>query len=182
MMRNTRFLAAPECGVAMVEILVSLLILTIGALGLAGLQFYGIKFNHSSYERSQATTLAYALADTMRANQAQAAASAYALTRGATPPTATDCSANTCTPSQLAAYNLSTWFTQLQGALAGGTASVSCADSPCTLASQQVISVFWPEPDLQGAQGAGASAVLMASCAVSGAPAGTSCISIVFQP
>lgn len=182
MMRNTCFLAASECGVAMVEILVSLLILSLGAMGLAGLQFYGLKFNHSSYERSQATTIAYALADKMRANQAQAAASAYALTRGSTPPSGTDCLANSCTPAQLAAYDLSTWFTQLQAALAGGSASVTCADSPCTLTSQQLISVFWPEPDLKGAAGAGSSAVLMASCAVAGAPSGTSCISIVFQP
>jgi type IV pilus assembly protein PilV len=56
-------------GLTLVEILIALLVLSIGLLGLAGLQTTSLKFNTSAYYRTQATTLAYDLADRMRANR-----------------------------------------------------------------------------------------------------------------
>ena len=56
-------------GFTLVEVLVSVVIFSIGLLGLAGLQATGIKLNHSSLLRSQATLLAYDIADRMRANR-----------------------------------------------------------------------------------------------------------------
>lgn len=64
-------------GVTLVEILVALLVLSIGLLGLAGLQTTSLKFNTSAYYRTQATALAYDLADRMRANRQAALANAY---------------------------------------------------------------------------------------------------------
>ncbi len=46
----------------------SVVLLSFGIVGLAGLQMNGTKFNHSSYLRSQGTALAYDLADRVRAN------------------------------------------------------------------------------------------------------------------
>lgn len=57
-----------QSGVSLIEVLVSVLLLTFGIVGLAGLQFSGTKFNHSAYLRSQGTSLAYDVADRMRAN------------------------------------------------------------------------------------------------------------------
>jgi type IV pilus assembly protein PilV len=56
-------------GLTLVEILVALLVLSIGMLGLAGLQTQSLRFNSSSYHRTQATVLAYDFADRMRANR-----------------------------------------------------------------------------------------------------------------
>lgn len=53
-------------GSTLLEVLVSIVVLSIGLLGLAGLQATSIKSNHSAYSRSQATLLAYDLADRMR--------------------------------------------------------------------------------------------------------------------
>ncbi|MEX2496947.1 MAG: type IV pilus modification protein PilV [Woeseia sp.] len=69
---NSRLLGiacAGSRGLTLVEILIALLILSIGLLGLAGLQTMSLKFNTSSYYRTQATALAYDLADRMRANR-----------------------------------------------------------------------------------------------------------------
>ena len=50
----------------MIEVLVSMFVLALGLLGFAGMQMAGIKSNHSAQVRSQATLLAYDLADRMR--------------------------------------------------------------------------------------------------------------------
>lgn len=79
--------AYPGCrGLTLVEILVALLILSIGLLGLAGLQTASLRFNTSAYFRTQATALAYGLADRLRANRQAALDGAYAFDFEATPP------------------------------------------------------------------------------------------------
>ena len=55
-------------GFTLIEVLISMLILAVGLLGLAGLQATGLRNNLSAYNRSQATQLAYDMADRMRAN------------------------------------------------------------------------------------------------------------------
>ena len=57
-----------QSGFSLIEVLISIVIASIGLLGLAGMQATGLKNNHSAYQRSQATVLAYDLADRMRAN------------------------------------------------------------------------------------------------------------------
>ena len=56
-------------GLTLVEILVALIILSIGLLGLATMQTSSVKFTTSAYQRTQATALAYDLADRMRGNR-----------------------------------------------------------------------------------------------------------------
>ena len=66
-------------GFTMIEVLIALIVLSLGLLGLASLQVATTKFNHSAYLRSQATRLAYSMADRMRANRRAALESgAYA--------------------------------------------------------------------------------------------------------
>ena len=61
-------------GSSLIEVLVAVVLLTFGILGVAGLQLVGTKTNHGSYLRSQAVSLAYDVADRMRANAAGATA------------------------------------------------------------------------------------------------------------
>lgn len=74
-------------GLTLVEILIALVILSVGLLGLAGLQTLSLKFNTSAYYRTQATQLAYDIADRMRANRAEALDDLYVMddTGGAPP-------------------------------------------------------------------------------------------------
>lgn len=64
-------------GSTLLEVLVSIVIIAFGLLGLAGLQATSVKSNLSAYQRSQATLLAYDLADRMRASRDNALAGDY---------------------------------------------------------------------------------------------------------
>lgn len=64
-------------GFTLIEVLIAVLVLAIGLLGLAGLQATSLRFNHDAQLRSQATFLAYDMADRMRANRNAALAGAY---------------------------------------------------------------------------------------------------------
>ena len=61
-----------DAGFTLIEVLVAMLILAIGLLGVAALQFKGLQFTHDSYLRSQITFLAYDIADRMRLNRTNA--------------------------------------------------------------------------------------------------------------
>jgi len=61
-----------QAGSTLIEVIVALLVITIGLLGLLAMQVYTLKANQSAYLRSQATILAYELADAMRAQRVQA--------------------------------------------------------------------------------------------------------------
>ena len=105
-------------GFTLIEIMVALLIFSIGLLGLAMLQATGLKFNTDSYARTQATILAYDLIDRMRANVAGVKAGNYCITAAspckttAKPGTAEYCGdTGGCDSSQkLAVYDLTSWY------------------------------------------------------------------------
>src|SRR6202044_3725701 len=64
-------------GFTLVEVMVSLVILSMGLLGIAKLVLFSAHSNDSAYLRSQATDLAYEILDNMRANPTAAAAGNY---------------------------------------------------------------------------------------------------------
>ena len=113
-------------GFSLVELLVAVLILAIGLTGLAGLQISGIRNNQTAYYRSVATQLAYDMADRMRSNQAGVAVNLY---QNGTPGTSNStCETGTCTPAELAAYDLKRWNDELSAKLPSGKGIV-CLDS-----------------------------------------------------
>jgi type IV pilus assembly protein PilV len=115
----------PAPGFALIEVLVTVLVLAIGLLGLAGLQTHSLRFTQTSVQHTQAILLANEMADRMRANPAGVAAGSYT---GAS--TQDDCSANPCSPAALAGYDLAQWNAELGDAkrLTGGR-GVVCLDS-----------------------------------------------------
>jgi len=56
-------------GTTLLEVLISIVVLSIGLLGYAGLQTLSMKNNTSAFQRSQATILTYDIVDRMRANR-----------------------------------------------------------------------------------------------------------------
>jgi type IV pilus assembly protein PilV len=106
-------------GFTLLEVLVALLVLSVGLLGIAGLQLTSLRSNHSAYLRSQATILAYDILDRMRANRAQAQSGGY----NATIDDAKDLPSTDDDSSQAAA-DLNSWGTDVL-ALPGAKASVS---------------------------------------------------------
>ena len=59
-------------GFTLIEVLVSMLILAIGLLGIAALQFKGLKYSNDASIRSNISMLAYDIADRIRLNKAKA--------------------------------------------------------------------------------------------------------------
>lgn len=96
-------------GFTLMEVLVALAVLSIGLLGMAGMQLFSLKSSHNAYLRTQATTAANELVNKMRANSAAATAGNYDTTYTSIPGTITNCQTADCTPAQLAAFELSQW-------------------------------------------------------------------------
>lgn len=112
----------------MLEVLIAVLVLSIGLLGLAGLQAASLRNNYSSYLRSQATLLAYGMSDRMRANMAGVTAGNYVMTSTATPAAVSGCSGSGCASNQMAQNDEYEWETTLNAELPTGKGIV-CLDS-----------------------------------------------------
>lgn len=109
-------------GFTMLEMLVSLVILSVGLLGVAILQTKGQQFNHMSYLYTQASYLAYDLMDRMRANETIAKTGEYQ--RQLPTELSNDCNKQTCTSSQMVEFDLYSWKTLLEQTLPGGEAQI----------------------------------------------------------
>ncbi len=159
-----------ESGISLIEVLVTLLLLGVGLLGIAGLQLIGVQNTYLGQQYTQAATLAQNMAELMRTNRPGLLDNAYALAAGSAPPDpATDCQSDTCTPAELAAWQLASWYSMLvpaddleyenvasslEAALPQAQAEIRCADSPCTDTSYRLITVFW-DANRSGASGTG---------------------------
>lgn len=113
-------------GFTLIEILVAVLILSLGLLGLAGLQAASIRSNHSAYLRSQATQLAYDMADRMRANIVGFDKGLY---DNATPVNTPSCVASAgCSDAAMAQFDVF-WWTDAVATLLPAGAGVVCRDT-----------------------------------------------------
>ncbi len=125
--------AANERGFTLLEVLVTVVIFSVGLLGIAGLQMTGMKQTHNSLLRSVATTQAVDIADRMRANSQAVLDGDY---KSAPTSCTADCASNQCTSAQMAEYDLCQWQTAIAGdtgagitPLLPGAAGTVCIDS-----------------------------------------------------
>jgi len=109
-------------GFALFEVLVAVVVLSVGLLGLAGLQVTGQRNNHSAYLRSQAVFFAYDMVDRMRANMQGVTAGDYNSISGI--PADPGCISAGCTPAQLAQYDAHQWNTLMAQELPLGQGTV----------------------------------------------------------
>lgn len=76
-MRQQSIGSHTQRGVGLIEVLISLLVLSIGMLGLAGLQLFSLRNNQGAMERSMAIVETHSIADAMRADRANALAGGF---------------------------------------------------------------------------------------------------------
>lgn len=126
----------PAQGFTMLEMLVALVILSIGLLGVAILQTKGQQFNHMSYLYTQASYLAYDIMDRMRANEANAKTGSYQ--KPLPSEMSTDCTKQACSASQLVDFDLYSWKTLLEKTLPGGEAQITWSTP-----NRYTISIKW---------------------------------------
>ena len=145
--------APRRAGFALVEVLVTVVVLAIAALGYAALQLRGLSTNSSALWRSKATVLAYEAADRVRANPVGATAGQY--NNLLNPATTSACTLTSlCSAAQMAARDFAQWRTAV-AALPGGTGVICLDSSPddgtatapaCDgTGTQLAIKVFWSE-------------------------------------
>jgi len=144
----------------MLEILIALLVLSLGLLGLAALQTLGVKFNQESYERTQATLLAYDMIDRIRANPTARTAGSnnfdnVNITYLPSYPADPSCTSS-CTPANLRDFDIRRWKDNIaatlpkgQGAICRGT--FNAALTTCTVSTSNTIyrvGLKWLEDDV----------------------------------
>ncbi len=129
-----------QSGFSMVEILVSILILSFGLLGLAALQAVAMKNSHSAYYRNQATIMAHEVLDRIRANPgaANANVASYNIALVAPAPAG----------AAIANIDLSEWKNHIAASLPVGQGGVTVTNT-----NQVAVVVQWD--DSRGVNGSG---------------------------
>lgn len=134
-------------GVSLVEVLVSILLASVGLLALSGANVMSIRYSKMSQYRGTATMLAADLAERMRTNQtglaAYAVSSNFAAQAGTlSPSTACEGYSVTCTNTDIAAYDLANWKYAVRKQLPEGSVFII----PSTVVLAADVWVAWRDP------------------------------------
>lgn len=159
--------AGEERGFSLVEVMVALIIICVGLLGIAKLEALMLSSSGTSRLRALVALQAASLADAMHADRDywDGSSTAYwdpskgplSLTGSASSGTMTwsgtnapatgnpTCMNSVCNSEQLAAYDLSTWATDMKDVLQNYTSSITCSQVPVSLVVSCTISITWNE-------------------------------------
>lgn len=121
-------------GVTMVEVLVTIVVISFALLALAGLQVVSLGHNKEGSTRTTATVLGYTILDAMRANRQAALTGQYDIDLADDAPTGTSISES----------DLSAWLGQLTARLPEGDGAVSVD------AATQIVTVTVQWGDIRG--------------------------------
>ncbi|MCY1278508.1 type IV pilus modification protein PilV [compost metagenome] len=138
-------------GFTLIEVLVALLVLAIGLLGMVSLMVVSLQSNQGAYQRSQASLIAYDMADRLRLNRTLATSSNDYVFRGSTSiPSDPGCKATGCTAANIADIDLREWqenFQDINGVgLDGGNYTATLPGGSGTIernARRYLITVSW---------------------------------------
>ena len=133
---NTAFpIASSSTGFTLIEVLISVMVMSIGLLGLASLQAASLRFNNDSSAQTQAAYLASDMADRMRANVSRVA-DYPGKAEGAN---ANCYTATGCSPDEMAANDIYEW-NQALATLPGGQGTITALAG-----GLYTITVMWDE-------------------------------------
>jgi len=123
-------------GFSLVEVMVALLVLSVGMLGIAAMHGRGLGAGRTAMYRSIAVNLAADMADRIRVNRLAGAAYAGAASDE-------DCDIADCTPAEMAAHDLFLWNAQVEQQLPNGQGIVQY--NAATMPPTYTITVDWDE-------------------------------------
>ncbi len=140
-LRNAKFgTTRNHVGFSLIEVLIALVIMSVGMLGIAGLYVEGMNAGRTSIFRHHAVTLASDVADRIRANPR--AGPAYAGDPGNN-----NCVLGNvdCDPEEMAANDIDLWKIQADDMLPNGDVTVTYAGGVGVVPSTYTIVVSWDE-------------------------------------
>ncbi|MDQ7074514.1 MAG: type IV pilus modification protein PilV [Gammaproteobacteria bacterium] len=132
-----------HAGNSMIEVLAALFILSVGLLGVAGLQAQGIRAGHSATLRSMAVFKSQEIVEAVRANQVALLAGDYNLGTGLGQQNNCEQGAALavmCTPAQMAQNDVFIWRTTL-GALFPVGVEGGLTTAPASVANSRLLTV-----------------------------------------
>lgn len=140
-------------GFSLMEVMVALVVSTVGLLGLAKMEALGLSSTSVAGSRSLAAMEASSLAAAMHANPgfwaAGVALPSYVITAGTPYAQVTSClnvaGPGSCTPANMMAYDLNQWSTQLQQVLPGSLATINCTQPVANTPVTCTIQLEWTE-------------------------------------
>lgn len=124
-----------QTGVSLLEVLIAVLVLSVGLLGIAGLQTANLRNTQSAHQRTVAVLLAASMAERIRANPVAAAAGAFELSK--------NCKALSAGGS-IQSVEHANWMTEIRTNL--GTAETSCGQVQYNAQTRTyTVNVFWDD-------------------------------------
>jgi type IV pilus assembly protein PilV len=126
-------------GFSLVEVLIALIIMSVGMLGIASLYVQSMQAGRTSLFRHNAVTLASDVADRIRANPI--ALGAY---QGPGQDYSCDDGTTTCSNVQMAAQDILAWSDQARDTLPGGNVTIVVDQNPNP--PVYTITIAWNEP------------------------------------
>jgi type IV pilus assembly protein PilV len=143
------FRSRPHQGFTLLEVLIALLVMSIGLLGIGKMMMLSARANDSAYMRSQATALAYTIIDAMRANRAAAMSQGYDTAQVVAAQQACATAAPGCTSGQVAQNDTYVWNQALANSLPNGAGTVVTATGADTVTGAAnitaTITVTWSD-------------------------------------
>jgi type IV pilus assembly protein PilV len=133
---------ARQYGFSLVEVLIALIIMSVGMLGIAGLYVQSMQAGRTSLFRHNAVLLAGDVADRIRANPRAGATYALAGADNECVDRGIDCS-----EAEMAEHDIFVWGQQAADSLPNGTVAVAFDNS--VLPPEYTITVRWDEPGEQ---------------------------------
>lgn len=149
-----------QFGVTLIEVLVSILLMSFALLGMAALQAESISQQVGATTRANLSSLTSDIADRMRSNLSRAPgydlsvntptfaiSSSWAnqATNLAAP--TTDCSSTACTATQRETYDLTTWRRKVRAEMPVGSALISG-----TVQSGVLVTIMWYDKDFRNGE------------------------------
>ncbi len=116
-------------GATLIEVLVAVLLLSIGLLGMVGLQVRTMAYEKGSAVRAAASNLVSDMSERVRANQGAGASyvstgTYAALSAASVTLPSPNCYTAACTPAQLAAFDLANWRLSARSQMPAGVGAV----------------------------------------------------------
>ncbi|MBB3170122.1 type IV pilus modification protein PilV [Simiduia aestuariiviva] len=128
-------------GVTLIEILVTVAIMAVGLLGLGAMQLIGLKNINNSQYRTQASLLAYDMAERMRSNPVAVKAGAYdAVSASVSKPSCTICST-----SDMAQLDVYEWHAMIAEDIEKGGLPASAKGEVAKNGNQWDVTISWDE-------------------------------------